>query len=431
MRISILAGRVIDPARGVDQVQDVHIEQGRILGLGPAPSGFQAEQRIHAQGRVVCPGLVDLCARLREPGFEHKATIASEARAAASSGITTLCCPPDTDPIVDTAAVAELIHRHAAQSGKARVVTLGALTKGLEGTQLSEMMALRQAGCVGLSNGLRAVTNTLVMRRALEYAATHDLTVFLYAEDSWLRGRGCAHEGAVSTRLGLPGIPESAETAAVARDLILIEQTGVRAHFCRLSTARAARMIAQAQQQGLPVTADVSAHQLHLTEMDISDFNSDCHVLPPLRTMRDRDGLREAVASGVLEVICSDHQPHEPDAKLNPFMATEPGISALETLLPLTLRLVQEGILDLSTALARLTSGPARILGIDAGTLMPGAAADICIFDPEQHWTLQRESLVSRGHNSPFSGWEFTGRVTHTLLDGQVTFALERLLEKA
>jgi len=425
MRISILNGRVIDPANNIDAVQDIHIDNGHILALGKAPKGFRAEREINAQGLIVCPGLVDLSARLCEPGLEHKATIASETLAAASAGITTLCCPPDTSPVIDTPAVVELIHQRATQAGFAHVVTLGALTQGLAGTQLSEMMALKQAGCVGLSNALRPINNSLILRRAMEYAATHDITVFLHAEDAALRNHGCAHEGAVSTRLGLPGIPESAETVAIARDLLLIEQTGVRAHFSHLSSARAVQMIAQAQSDGLPVTADVSAHQLFLTEMDISDFNSDCHVIPPLRTMRDRDGLRQGVSSGTLAAICSDHQPHEIDAKLAPFMSTAPGMSALETLLPLTLRLVDEKVFSLSAALACVTQLPARILGIDAGTLSLGATADICIYNPESYWTFDKNKLVSCGHNTPFSGWEFKGRVTHTLLGGNQVYELE------
>jgi dihydroorotase len=424
MRIAILGGRVIDPVQNLDQITDIYLAGGKILALGKAPAGFTADREISAHGQVVCPGLVDLSARLREPGLEHKATIASETAAAASAGITTLCCPPDTAPVIDTPAVAELIHQRAEQAAKARVLTLGALTKNLAGTQLSEMIALKEEGCVGLSNALQPIVNTQVLRRAMEYAATHDLIVFLHAEDTALHNHGCAHEGVVSTRLGLPGIPESAETAAVARDLVLIEQTGVRAHFCHLSSARAAQMIAHAQRAGLPVSADVAAHQLFLTEMDISDFNSDCHVMPPLRALRDRDGLRKAVTEGSITAICSDHQPHEPDAKLAPFMSTAPGISTLETLLPLTLRLVDEKVLPLSEALARLTCGPAHVLGKDIGSLIVGQRADICIYHPEKIWTLQREQLLSRGKNTPFAGWEFKGRVTHTLLDGRLVYEL-------
>jgi dihydroorotase len=273
-----------------------------------------------------------------------------------------------------------------------------------------------------MGNARQPLASTLVERRAMEYAATFDMTVFLHAEDQWLRGHGCIHEGRVATRLGLPGIPEAAETVAVARDLALIEHTGVRAHFCRLSTGKALRMVARAQYDGLPVTADVSAQHLFLTEMDADDFNTQCHILPPLRTQRDKDALRAGVANGSLAAVCSDHQPHEPDAKLAPFSATEPGASALETLLPLMLRLVDDGLVSLSDAVARVTHRPAQILGINAGNLGVGSPADVCIFDPEQNWILRREDLVSRGGNSPFTGWELRGRVAYTLLDGKVVY---------
>ncbi|MBI2778691.1 MAG: dihydroorotase [Gammaproteobacteria bacterium] len=424
MRLRITNGRVIDPANAIDGVQDVFIADGRIQAIGSDFQGFTAEREIDATGLIVCPGLVDLCARLREPGQEHKGTIASETFAAASAGITTLCCPPDTDPVIDTPAVIELIRNRAEAAGYARVVPLGALTEGLAGESLSAMAALKAAGCAGVSNALHPVTNAHVLRCAMEYAATHGLTVFLNPEDPWLRNKGCMHEGAVSTRLGLPAIPESAETAAVARDLMLIEQTGVRAHFCRLSTARAVRMVARARYEGLPVSADVSAHHLYLTEMDVADFNSQCHVTPPLRTQRDRDGLRAGLARGAVAAICSDHQPHEPDAKLAPFSATEPGISSLDTLLPLSLRLVDEDVLTLSEVLACLTHKPAQILGIEAGTLSSGAPADICIFDPQRYWELTESTLLSRGRNTPFMGWEFKGRVTHTLLAGKIVYEL-------
>lgn len=425
MKIAIVNGLIIDPANGVDTVGDLYIANGCIAAIGAAPPGFSAQRRIDAAGKVVCPGLVDLGARLREPGQEHKATIASETRAAARGGVTSLCCPPDTSPVVDTPAVAELIRQRAAAAGMARVYTLGALTQGLDGQRLSEMAALQRAHCVGLSNALVPMANTQVLRRAMEYAATFHMTVFLQAEDPWLRNNGCVHEGMMATRLGLPGIPEAAETVAVARDLALIEHTGVRAHFCRLSTGKALRMVARAQYDGLPITADVSAHQLFLTEIDVGDFNAQCHVLPPLRTQRDRDALRKGVANNTLAAVCSDHQPHEPDAKLAPFGATAAGISGLETLLPLMLRLVTDGVLPLNDALARVTAQPARILGIEAGTLTPGRPADVCIFDPEDYWTLEPERLASRGHNTPFAGWELRGRVTHTLLGGKLVYERE------
>jgi len=422
MRLHIRNGRVIDPANDLDAVQDLWIADGRIAAMGTPPAGFQAERTIDAAGLVVCPGLIDLCAHLREPGQEHKATIASETAAAAASGITTLVCPPNTDPVIDTPAVAKLIQQRAQSTGKARVLTLGALTQGLAGSQLSEMGALKAAGCVGMSNARLPLAHTMVMRRAMEYAATHDLTVFLHADDHWLSNHGCVHEGQVGSRLGLAGIPEAAETVAVARDLALVQQTGVRAHFCRLSTAQAARMVARAQYDGLPVSADVSAHQLHLTEIDVSDFNSQCHVLPPLRTQRDRDALRDALAKGTLQAICSDHQPHEADAKLAPFAATAPGISTLETLLPLSLRLVTDGVMSLSEVIARLTHQPARLLGMELGILGTGAVADLCLFDTDEEWELNPEQMLSRGRNTPFTGWQFKGRTALTIFNGEIVY---------
>jgi len=423
MGIVIKGGRVIDPANNLDAVKDLYIDStGFIAAIGKAPEGFEATRRLDARGRIVCPGLVDLRARLREPGLEYKATMESETRAAVAAGITTLCCPPDTWPVIDTPAMAQMIQSRAWRFGLAFVHPLGALTQGLEGKLLTDMAALEEAGCVGVSNALEPITDTLVLRRAMEYAATFDLTVYLHAEDPWLRNSGCVHEGEVGTRLGLPGIPESAETVAVARDLALIEQTGVRAHFCNLSSARAVAMLTEARKQGLPVTADVTAHHLHLTEHDIGYFNTQCHVRPPLRGLRDRDALRAALQSGVISAICSDHQPHEPDAKLAPFAESEPGISGLETLLPLTLKLVDEKLLSLSEAVALLTVHPAQILGVECGTLSVGTTADICIFDPKAHWILSADKFVSRGCNSPFLGWEFSGRVTHTLVGGEVVF---------
>ncbi len=424
MRVQIRNGRVVDPANGIDGRHDLFIADSRVAAVGKAPEGFAADRVIDAGGRVVCPGFVDLRAHLREPGQEHKATIASETRAAAQGGITTLCCPPDTDPIIDTPAVATLVRRQAAAAGMARVVPLGALTRGLDGEHLSEMAALAQAGCIGVSNGFQPVRNPLVMLRAMEYAATFGLTVFVNAQDAALAGDGKAHDGAVATRLGLPGIPAAAETVAVATQLALVEQTGVRTHFSLLSTARAAQMIARARHDGLPVTADVSVHHLHLCENDVLDFDSQCHVRPPFRTLRDRDGLRQWLASGVIAAICSDHQPHEPDAKLRPFSETSPGISGLDTLLPLALRLVDEGVLDLAGMIDRLSCQPARILGIDGGDLAPGKRADICIFDPEVDWILDAGALASQGHNTPYLDWEMKGRVTETLLAGKVVYQI-------
>jgi len=421
-RISIRNGRVIDPANQMDAQQDLHIAEGKVVASGQAPDGFTADRIVDASGLIVMPGIVDLSARLREPGEEYKATIVSETTAAACGGITTVICPPDTDPVIDTPAVAELIRRRAKQSARARVLTIGGLTRGLAGEHLTEMAALKAAGCVAVGNARLPLANTLVERRALEYASTFELNVFLHPEDHHLSDGGCVHEGRVGTRLGLPGIPEAAESVAVTRDLALARHTGARIHFRGLSTGAAVQMIRDAQAQGLPVTADVAAHQLHLTEMDVGEFDANCHVLPPLRTLEDREALRAGVRDGTLTAICSDHQPHEPDAKLAPFPSTAPGISSLETLLPLTLRLVQEGVLDLATAIARLTQGPANVVDLPFGNLADGNWADLCLFDPDRHWHLSARDLVSWGHNTPFDGWDFTGLVTHTLFEGRLVY---------
>jgi dihydroorotase len=422
MRILIRNGHVIDPANAIDAIHDIAIVDGSIVAVGTIPAGFTAERDIDATGLMVCPGLIDLRAHLREPGQEHKATIASETRAAARGGITTLCCPPDTQPVIDTPAVATLIRDQATAAGMAHVLPLGALTQGLAGTQLSSMHALKEAGCIGVSNAMAPLSNNLILQRAMEYAATHQLTVFLHAEDSALAAQGCVHNGAVSTRLGLPGITTAAETVAVATALALIEETGVRVHFSMLSTAQAVRMIARARYDGLPVSADVSAHHLHLTELDVLDFDSRCHVRPPLRSQRDRDGLREGIRDGTITAICSDHQPHEADAKLAPFSTTATGISALETLLPLSLQTAADCNISRQNIIACLTRGPAEILGIDAGTLSIGAVADICIFDPDSYWTLSDKTMFSRGHNTPFLDWELKGQVRYTLLNGRCVF---------
>ncbi len=424
MGLLIQGGHVIDPINGIDGRKNIYIDnKGFVVGIGRAPKGFKKTRTLDVRGQIVCPGLVDIRARLREPGLEYKATIESETQAAVAGGITSLCCPPDTNPPIDTPAMAQMIQQRAWRFGMAFIYPVGALTRGLKGDLLSDMAALDESGCVAFSNALQPITDTRVMRRAMEYAASFDLTVLLHSEDPWLHGDGCMHEGEVSTRLGLPGIPEAAEIVGVARDLALVEHTGVRAHFCQLSSARAVAMIAEAQKRKLPVTADVTAHHLHLTDQDVGSFNTQCHVLPPLRSLSDRNALRRALKSGVISAVCSDHQPHEPDAKLAPFSRAEPGISGLETLLPLTLKLVEDGMITLADAVALVTSRPAAILGVDAGHLGVGATADVCVFDPDAEWILSADDMISRGRNSPFLGWHLRGRVTHTLVGGKIVFS--------
>ena len=418
-------GQLIDPANNINQLADIHIINGKIAAIGPANTIMASDNSriIDAGNLIVIPGLVDCCARLREPGLEHKATIYSETIAATNAGITTLCCPPDTDPVIDEPAVVELINQKMAATAHSNVVTLGALTAGLHGKHLSEIHALKQAGCVGLSNCRKPIENSLILKRAFAYAATFDMRVFIEPDDHWLSTGGCAHEGKIATRLGLKGIPVSAETIAITRALELVAETGVSAHFGRLSSAQGVEIITRAKNEQLAVTADVSAHQLHLTEHDISSFNSACHVIPPLRTARDQEALQSAVANGTIDAICSDHQPHDIDAKQAPFASTEAGISSLETLLPLCLRLSQQTSLTLNNVINKITFSPANILGIDAGTLSVGAKADICIFDNNEDWQLTSDSINSNGKNTPFLGWNFQGKVKHTIVNGDLLFS--------
>ena len=425
IRLAIEDGRLIDPANNRDEITNLYIADGKVLAIGKKPDGFRTDQTINATGLTVIPGLIDTLVHLREPGHEHKATIDSECRCAAANGITTLICRPDTSPVVDTPAVVELIRHQAQLTAKSRVFSVGALTRGLKGEQLSEMAALQEAGCIGVSNAQQPLASSLVTRRALEYASTFGLTVFVYPDDHALSEKGCLHEGPVATRLGLPGIPEASETVAVARDIALVEQTGAHVHFCNITTRRALRMVGRAMFDNISVSADCSIPHLFLTDVDTRNFDSNYHLIPPLRSQSDRDGLRTGLAEGAISLICSGHQPHEPDAKLAPFPATEPGISGLDTLLPLTLRLVDDGLLSLSQAISRLTEGPAKMLNLPYGQLGEGAIADICIFNPKKPWILSHNTMQSRGKNTPFMGWEMNAHVRYTLRDGQIIFNAE------
>lgn len=421
MKIEIQHGRIIDPANDIDEVTSLYISDGKVLSLGSKPETFTADEVIDASNKLVIPGIIDIGVRLGEPGADHTPDIEIESEAAVSAGITTVCCMPD-GPVIDSPAEIDSIQRHQNRAAKAKYHVFGAITKELAGKELSEMASLKSAGCIGVGNAWHAIENSRVCRRALEYAASHDLTVIIHPEDHALLENGCAHEGAVATRLGLPGIPEAAETAAIGFYLSLIEATGVRAHFCRLSTEKGIKMIRRARYDDLPITADVSAHQLFLTEMDLVDFNPLFHTRPPLRLLRDRDGLREALANGSLQAICSDHLPLSPDAKLAPFPSTVPGISAMETLLGLTLRLVEEEVISLQEAVGLLTAGPVDILGLDSGQLSSGSPGDVVIIDQEASWECDPESFISKGKNSPFKGWLLKGHVTHTLVDGKPVF---------
>lgn len=411
--VLIKNARVLDPASGSDRVSDIRLEDGRITHLGAAPA---AGETLDGSGYWLMPAAIDLCARLREPGATAKATIASETAAAHAAGIGLVVMPPDTRPVADTPAVIDRIHAKAAQAGGAAVRVLGALTQGLAGEALAELSALKAAGVVGVSNALLPLANLLLARRALEYANGLGLTVHVVAVDAALANGGCAHEGAMATKLGLAAIPVAAEVAAIRQWISLVEDTGAAVHFGRLSSARAVELIESAQARKLPVTADVAAHQLFLTDAALEGFNAMAHVIPPLRSADDREALRGAVAKGVISAICSDHAPHEPDAKINPFPLTEPGISGLETLLPLVLRLVQDGLLTPLQCAARLSSGPAAVLRMTAPGLAPGASARLVLIDPARQWTLEPSQLLSRGRNTPFAGQAFTGYVVRNFV---------------
>ena len=422
MKIEINNAHLVDPSNDIDQQANVYIHNKKIASIGNSPSDWQADKIIDAKNSYVFPGLIDIATRLREPGQEYKATIASETYAAVSAGITSVVCLPDTNPIINTPAEVELIQQKTQSSGHCHVYVIGALTYDLEGTMLSEMAALKEAGVVGVTNCLHPVSNNLVLRRAMEYASSQDLTLFIHPMDHDLAANGCIHEGLSATRMGLAGIPSAAETAAVGSCLALIEQTGVHVHFCRISTQRSLQMLERAKFDGAPVSADICAHQVFLSDREIKHFDGNYHVIPPLRSRVDVAGLRNKLRSEIIHAICSDHQPHEPDAKLAPFPSTEPGISALETLLPLAMQLVREDVASMSEIISLLTSKPAKLLNINAGSLAPGCPADLCIYNPDVKWTLTPDSINSRGKNTPFIDNHFTGKVTHTLVNGKIVY---------
>lgn len=420
---SILNGRVIDPENHVDRVTCLYIADGKILALGHEPPGFEADFVIDASGRIVCPGLVDLWGRLHEPDLHDKTNLNSEIEAAVAAGVSNICIPPDRQPMTDSPAVVELINRCAEESRKLNIYPIGALTRQLQGQQLAEMASLKAAGCIALSNARQPVTNTLVLRRAMEYAASHDLTLFLHSEDPWLADKGVMHEGAVSTRLGLPGIPDAAECIAVSRDLALVEQTGVKAHFCHLSSKKSLKLILDAKRRGMPITASVTINQLMLSEMDLLEFNSHCHLQPPLRSLADRDALREGILSGAIEAICSDHNPRTEDEKAVPFQSSVPGASTFDALVPLLLQLAGNSAENLSQVIAAVTCNPARILQRDGGTLSPGATANLTIINPTAEVKLSRDTMQSKGFNSPYWHWPLQGQVEYTLFQGRVVFS--------
>ena len=428
MKILIQGGRVIDPARSFDATCDVAIAAGRVIGVGQVPDGFSPTRVIDARGCVVAPGLVDLAVRLREPGHEHEGMLESEMAAAVAGGVTSVVCPPDTDPVLDEPGLVDMLKFRAEKLHLARVFPLGALTRGLAGEVLTEMAELTESGCVGFGQAEVPLQNTQVLQRALQYASTYGYTVWLRPQEYYL-GKGVAASGPLATRLGLSGVPVVAETIALHVILELMRATGARVHLCRISSAAGVELVRAAKREGLKVSCDVSINSLHLTDVDIGYFDSRMRLSPPLRQQRDRDALRAGLADGTIDALVSDHTPVDEDAKTLPFAEAEPGATGLELLLGLALKWGRDSGAGLPRALAVLTSEPARVLGsalgtlqASAGQLVDGGVADLCVFDPSAAWTVTPQALRSQGRNTPFAGHELPGVVRCTLVGGQVAF---------
>lgn len=426
MKLQITNGRVIDPANKIDAKQDLFIMDGKVAAIGKAPAGFIAEQTIDATGLIVAPGLVDLSVRLREPGYEYKATLESELQAALAGGVTSLVCPPDTDPALDEPGLVEMLVHRARSLNQSHVYPLGALTIALKGHELTEMAELTEAGCVGFSQAEHAIQDTTVLLRALQYAQTFGYTVWLRPQDPHLGKGGIAHSGPLASRLGLAGVPVISETIALHTIFELMRSTGARVHLCRLSSADGIALVRAAKAEGLPVTCDVGAHHLHLTDADIGFFDSNARMVPPLRSQRDREAICAAVVDGTVDAICSDHTPVDDDEKLLPFGEASPGATGLELLLSLALKWAESSVdkVDqrLNAALSRITVDAARVAGLTAGQLCVGSAADICIFNPDTRWTVQASALLSQGKHTPFLGYELQGQVHTTLVAGRIVF---------
>ena len=428
MKLLIKGGRVMDPASGLDQVGDVAIAAGKLVAMGQVAADFHPNKTLDAQGCIVMPGLLDLAARLREPGHEHEGMLESEMAAAVAGGVTSLVCPPDTDPILDEPGLVEMLRFRAERLHQARVFPLGALTRRLEGLVLTEMLELTEAGCVGFSQAEVALADSQVVYRALQYASTFGYTVWLRPQDHYL-GKGVAASGALATRMGLSGVPVAAETIALHTIFELMRATGARVHLCRLSSAAGVALVRVAKAEGLKVSCDVSINSLHLTDVDMGYFDSRMRLTPPLRQQRDRDALRQGLLDGTIDALVSDHTPVDEDAKALPFAEAEPGATGLELLLSLALKWSQDSGATLPAALATLTSQPARLLGnalgashASLGQLVVGGLADVCVFDPAANWIVRASNLKSQGKHTPFSGYELPGRVRYTLVGGHLAF---------
>ena len=430
MKLHIKNGHLIDPASGIDAPNDLFIADGKVLAIGSAPAGFTADRTIDASGLVVAPGLVDLSARLREPGYEYKATLESEMQAAMQGGVTSLVCPPDTDPVLDEPGLVEMLKHRARMLNQAHVHPLGALTVGLKGEALTEMAELTEAGCIGFAQAEEPIEDTTVLLRALQYAKTFEYTVWLRPQDAHIGRGGIAHSGPLASRLGLSGVPVMSETIALHTIFELMRATGARVHLCRMSSAAGLELVRAAKKEGLPVTCDVGAHHIHMTDADIGFFDPNARVTPPFRSQRDRDAIRLGLLDGTVDAVCSDHTPVDDDEKLLPFGEASPGATGLELLLSLALKWADDyavgqaaaGPRPLARALAKVTSDAARVAGLSSGSLAVGSAADVCLFDPAARWTVQASALASQGKHTPFLGYELCGQVQVTIVAGQVAY---------
>jgi len=421
MTILIKGGTVIDPGR-VNGPADVLIENGKIAAVGQKLKTPADAKVIDASDKVVLPGFIDLHVHFREPGFEYKETIQSGTAAAVAGGFTSVCCMPNTSPVNDNQSITEFILEKARAAGNANVFPIGAITKGSEGKELAEIGDLHRAGCVAISDDGLPVTNSLVMRRAMEYAIAFDVPVVDHCEDLHLSEGGCMNEGFVSTQLGLAGMPAAAEDIMVARNLALAELTGARLHLAHLSTAGSVRMVREAKARGITVTAEACPHHFMLTEEAVCGYNTHAKMNPPLRTWADVQAIKEGLRDGTIDVIATDHAPHAMQEKQQEFAAAPNGIVGLETAWPLTLTLVEEGLLSLETAVAKLTTEPARAFSLKKGTLAPGADADVAISDVGESWEVDPARFRSKSRNTPFAGWKVKGRVTTTIVGGRIVY---------
>lgn len=426
MRLHLTNARLIDPAAGVDQTTDIWMAGGRVAALGQPPEAFTADRVVDIGGRAIIPGLVDLCAQLREPGFEYRATLESELRAAMAGGITSLVLPPDTDPALDEPGLVEMLKHRARQLDQVNIYPLGAMTVGLKGEVITEMAELTEAGCVGFSQADSPVLDTRVLLRAMQYAKSFGYTLWLRPLDPWLSRSGVAASGAYASRLGLAGVPQQSETIALHTLFELQRSVGVGLHICRVSSAAGVDLIRKAKAEGLPVTCDLSINNAHLTDVDIGYYDTHYRLDPPLRGQRDRAALRQGLADGTIDAMCSDHTPVDDDGKQMPFSESEAGATGLELLLSLTVKWAIEQRVPLVQALARVTQGPARVLSFSApamppiGSLAVGSPADFCVVDLDAYWTVDRSCLLSQSQHTPFLGLELPARVLATGVRGRL-----------